>query len=50
MTYTIAYFLQQFSGLDPEASRSLYRKLSREVHPDLNPELGQEPMKALNNA
>lgn len=30
--------------------KRLYRRLSRERHPDLNPELGQEPMKLLNDA
>jgi len=48
--YTTEYFINALRSVDPEAVREAYRKLSRQVHPDLNPDLGQEPMKALNNA
>lgn len=44
----------QVFGLDrplpPDQLKKLYRKLSVERHPDHNPELGDEPMKELNQA
>jgi hypothetical protein len=46
-----AYFVAQIKQAEtPEDARKIYLKLSKEVHPDLNPELGKEPMQALNDA
>ncbi|NEZ65679.1 hypothetical protein D0962_23465 [Leptolyngbyaceae cyanobacterium CCMR0082] len=49
MKYDVNYFLGQLTGT-PDKIRATYRKLTRDYHPDLHPELGDEPMKALNNA
>ena len=47
--YDVNFFLEQLTGT-PDEIRTKYRKLTRSYHPDLHPELGDEPMKALNNA
>jgi curved DNA-binding protein CbpA len=51
MTYTEQSFIDLLQAQDtPEGVRKEYLKLSKKVHPDLNPELGKEPMQALNTA
>lgn len=49
--YSQAYFVEKLrEGDTPEEVRKTYLKLSKEVHPDLHPELGKEPMQFLNAA
>lgn len=50
MTYSIDYFIAQLKSVSPDDVRKAFVKLSKEVHPDLHPELGQEPMQWLNEA
>ena len=49
-TYDKAYFISQLQADTPELVRANYLKLSKQVHPDLHPGLGQEPMQLLNDA
>lgn len=49
--YNVKYFASIFAPLpDIDAARKTYRELAIKFHPDRNPALGQEPMKALNEA
>jgi len=51
MSYSYAYFVEILREEDtPEKVRKAYLSLSKQVHPDLHPELGKEPMQILNNA
>ena len=47
--YDVNFFLEQLTGT-PDEIRAKYRKLSKQYHPDLNPELGDEPFKILGDA
>lgn len=48
--YSVEYFIHELRSTSPDEVRKVYVKLSKEVHPDLHPELGVEPMQMLNDA
>ena len=52
MDYSKEYFLTELTkdGAKPDEIRKRYRRLTRTVHPDINPGISEDPIKNLNNA